>query len=118
MNPPPLAPPAPKPFPWWIYLIAFVLIVLLASLPVISVAVASFIAEANGCSLHEGFVQPCLVGGEDWGQTLYAMGMMGWFMLATIPLGGIGLVVWFLALAFHLFLRSRRFQPSSMIPRP
>ena len=75
-------------------LIGYVVIALLAGSPVISVAVAGSIASWNGCTLHEGFANPCVVNGEDIGKTLYAMGMMGWFMLATIPLGALAFVIW------------------------
>ena len=32
--------------------------------------------------------------GEDISGTLYTMGVMGWFMIATIPLGLVALVIW------------------------
>lgn len=72
-------------------------ILLLGISPFIPVAIAGTIAERNGCTLHEGFVNPCVINGEDWGETLYGMGMMGWIGIATIPLAvvvaGIYLVV-------------------------
>ena len=77
-------------------LIVFV-ILLLAALPLISVAVAGEIATANGCDLDEGSVHPCVVNGQDIGETLYTLGMMGWFMLVSIPVG-IGLAVLYVVL--------------------
>jgi hypothetical protein len=95
-------------FPWWVYTLALALILLVALAPLISVMIAGTIAEANGCTLHEGFVNPCLVNGTDMGETLYAMGVMGWFMLATIPLGAMALVAWLVILVIHLIARRRR----------
>jgi hypothetical protein len=69
-------------------------IILFAISPMIPVAIAGTIASANGCTLHEGFVNPCVINGVDRGETLYAMGMAGWFFLATLPLGLIALAVY------------------------
>lgn len=60
--------------------------------PMISVLLAGLIAELNGCSLHEGFIQPCIVFGTDIGGVLYTMGVMGWLMLASIFLAAGGLL--------------------------
>ena len=68
-----------------IHALVIIFILLIGALPMISVMVAGTIAERNNCELHEGFVNPCIIDGEDWGETLYAMGMMGWFGLVTIP---------------------------------
>ena len=72
-------------------------ILFLGASPFIPVAIAGTIAERNDCTLHEGFVNPCVIDGKDWGETLYSMGMMGWIGIATIPLAviiaGIYLVV-------------------------
>lgn len=92
--------PLPR-FPWWAYGVVLPLIVIVALLPLFSVAIAGWIAEANGCVLHEGFANPCVVNGADIGQTLYALGVMGWFMLATIPLGAGALIVWLIVLVVH-----------------
>jgi hypothetical protein len=56
--------------------------------------IAGTIASWNNCTLHEGFANPCVVNGRDMGETLYAMGVIGWFMIATLPIGFIASVVW------------------------
>ena len=68
-----------------IHALVIIFILLIGALPMISVLVAGTNADRNNCELHEGFVNPCIIDGEDWGETLYAMGMMGWFGLVTIP---------------------------------
>jgi hypothetical protein len=78
-------------------LIGYAVIAILSGWPIALVAIAGLIASWNHCTLHEGFANPCIVNGRDIGSTLYGMGVMGWFMLATIPLGAIAFVVWTLA---------------------
>lgn len=93
---------------WLVMWLLLAAILLFATAPLISVAIAGMIAEANGCTLHEGFVNPCIVGGVDWGSTLYALGVMGWFMLATIPIGAIALAAWLVAAVVLLVIGYRR----------
>lgn len=97
----------PRRFPWGIYAVVLVVIVVLAALPLISALSAGVIASANGCALDEGSVHPCLIGDQDWGETLYALGVLGWLMLASIPLGCLALIVWAVVLFVH-FLRHGR----------
>lgn len=94
-------PKRPKKFPWWIYWIALILILIFALWPAASVYFTYLIADANDCRVDEGSVHPCLINGQDWGGTLYAMGVMGWFMLGTIPLGVFGLLGWMTTLFIH-----------------
>lgn len=81
-----------------LFLLGLVLILLAAAAPLLVALGAGSYAARHGCTLHEGFVNPCVVDGEDVGQTLYTLGMMGWFALATVPLGlgaaAILIVVW------------------------
>lgn len=69
------------------FLLALVLTLLLAVAPLIVTLGAGTYAANHGCVLHEGFVNPCIVDGQDIGQTLYQLGMVGWFAIATLPLG-------------------------------
>lgn len=94
-------------FPWRAYLIALVLIVLFAAAPFLSVYFTYAVADAHGCTVNEATVHPCIVWGSDWGELLYFTGVMGWFMLATIPLGGGALIVWLVLLLIH-YLAWRR----------
>lgn len=88
-------------FTWWIYWLPLALILIFALWPVASVATAGWIAEVNGCIVDEGSIHPCIVNGADWGDTLYTLGVLGWFMLATVPMGGIALFVWLFVLIIH-----------------
>jgi hypothetical protein len=89
-------------------ILGYVVVALFAGWPILSIAIAGTIASWNGCALHEGFKNPCIVGGSDIGGTLYAMGVMGWFMIATLPLGLAAAVLW---TVIWLVLRRRR-QPA------
>ena len=91
----------PARFPWWVYWLLLALILAFALAPVISVFVAGWIAETNGCMLNEGDINPCMVGGSDLGPTLYTLFVLGWFALATLPLGGGALIVFLVILIIH-----------------
>lgn len=94
---------ATKGFPWRTYIVVFAVIVLFAAAPLLSVYFTYLVADANGCTVNEATTHPCIVWGTDWGELLYATGVIGWFMLATIPLGGGALIVWFVILLIHYF---------------
>ena len=97
-----------------IHTLVVLLILVLGFSPFIGVAVAGSIANANGCTLHEGFVNPCIIDGVDRGEDLYTWFVLGWLGIATVPLGlmvagayiVIVLVVW-------LIRRSRRNRASA-----
>jgi hypothetical protein len=84
--------------------IGYALIVLVMFAPMAIAFAAGGIAVMNGCTVTTAGANPCVVFGTDLGATLYAMGVMGFFAIATIPLGGIALVLFFL---FNLFWRRR-----------
>src|SRR6184192_2222960 len=99
MNPPPL--PVRRRFPWILYWIVLVLIVLVALAPVGSVIACGVIANAHGCRVDEGSVHPCMINGKNYGQLLYTLGVMGWFMLVTLPGGAFAFGVWLVVLLLH-----------------
>jgi hypothetical protein len=99
---------AGRRFPWAVYIVLLVLILLLGVAPLISALTAGAIADAHGCQLDEGGVHPCLVGGTDWGENLYTMGVLGWLMLASFPLGVMALVVLAIVLGIHRYFWSRK----------
>lgn len=103
-------------FPWGRYLVLLAVIALLALFPVISVYAAYLVADANGCRLDEAGVYPCIVYGADVGGVLAVMALLGWLMLATVPMGGIALCLWSTALLIHLtirYMREKREKPQS-----
>lgn len=93
--------PTAKRFPWKVYGLALVVIVLLAALPLIGALTAGWLAEANGCALNEGSTNPCIIMGADWGEALYTLFVLGWLMLATMPLGMGAVMVLIVVLIIH-----------------
>lgn len=61
-----------------------ILMVVIGIAPFASVALAGTIADLNGCGLHEGFAQPCIVVGVDVGGLLHTMVAAGWLMLISL----------------------------------
>ena len=68
-------------------LMVYAIIILLASIPLISVGVAMFISDSSGCTLNEGSIHPCQFYGYEIGGFLYSMFVFGWLSIVTIPLG-------------------------------
>lgn len=84
------------------------IIVLVGIVPLLLTLGAGMVAEANGCTLHEGYVNPCVIWGEDRGETLYSLGMMFWYSFYTVPLAAFAFFVWLLILIVHVVLRILR----------
>jgi hypothetical protein len=99
VNPPPLS--VRKRFPWILYWIALALIAIVAFAPVGSVVACGLIANTHGCRVDEGSVHPCVIGGKDYGQLLYTLGVMGWLMLVTLPAGALAFAMWLVVLVLH-----------------
>jgi hypothetical protein len=95
-------------FPWRRYARLAATITLLTLAPVLSAFAAYAIANLNDCTLHEGYVNPCVIAGVDLGGALYTMGVMGWPGLMTLPIGVPALVVLGVACVVHFVLHKRK----------
>ena len=91
-----------KRFPWLWYLLALFVIVAFAFAPIGSVMLCAAIANAYGCKVDEGSVHPCIINGQDYGELLYSLGVMGWLMLVSIPGGLFAFVGWLIFLTFSI----------------
>jgi hypothetical protein len=116
MKPPPLL--VPKRFPWILYWIPLLLIVVFAFVPVGSVVLCSVIANAYGCKVDEGSVHPCIINGQDYGHLLYTLGVLGWLMLVTIPGGLLAFAIWLIVLILHRASWRKRFAAGVPPPIP
>ena len=98
------------------------IILLLAISPLLSAMAAGMIANRYGCDLDEGSVHPCVVNGNDIGDTLYTMGVLGWLALGTIPMGLIAMAIYLVGVAlFYLarwLIRRNRSSPVAGIGNP
>ena len=77
------------------------------ALPLAGILVTAFVAKQLGCQVDEGSVHPCYLFGISIGDALYSMGVMGWFMLLTLPLAAIIVLAWIVTEVIHV-ARSRR----------
>jgi hypothetical protein len=48
--------------------------------------------------VDEGSVHPCIINGHDCGELLYDLGVLGWFMLVTLPGGLLAFDSWLILL--------------------
>jgi hypothetical protein len=80
--------------------------------PILIALTAGLVAAMLGCQLDEGNIHACPLLGIDLGAALYFFGMFGWFTLMTIPLGGIGFLVWPAFAVVLLVRRLRRSEPA------
>ncbi len=92
-----------------IHTVVVLFILLLGLSPFIGAMVAGSIAAANGCELHEGFVNPCIIDGVDRGEDLYMWGVLAWFGIATIPLAVMAALIYItIVVIVWLVQRNRR----------
>jgi len=84
---------------------------LFAVAPLLCALAAGWVANLAGCPLDEGDVHPCLILGWDAGPILYQLGVLGWFMLATIPVGTALMLAVSLVLVVQLVSRFMRKPP-------
>jgi len=98
----------PRRFPWIWYVLALFVIVAFAFAPIGSVILRAWIANAHGCKVDEGYIHPCIINGHDYGELLYQLGVMGWFMLATIPGGLVAFASWLIFLILHRIAWKKR----------
>jgi hypothetical protein len=108
----------PKRFPWVWYLLALFVIVAFAFAPIGSVMLCAAIANANGCKVDEGSAHPCIINGHDYGELLYDLGVMGWFMLVTIPGGLVAFASWLVLVILHRTAWRRRLAAGVPPPIP
>jgi len=80
-------------------LIGYGIIMLWMFSPFIPVFIASAIASHYGARLDEGGAHPCIVNGKDIGETLYTMGVMGWYGLLTFPSGILAFIIFTVTIA-------------------
>jgi hypothetical protein len=98
------------------YLLALFVIVGFAFAPIGSVMLCAALANAYGCKVDEGSMHPCIINGQDYGQLLYTLGVLGWLMLVTLPAGLFAFVVWLIILILHR--QSWRKRMSAGVPPP
>jgi hypothetical protein len=77
-----------------IFGILLVLIALIAFGPALVAVISQTIAEWLGCQVDLNRVIPCMIGGEDYGQTFYDLGFLIWYSYLSLPAGAVLFAVW------------------------
>ena len=93
--------PAPRRFPWAVHWILFGLIFILGNLPIATTVISAAVANANNCTISEGLLNPCIIGGRDWGSDLQFGGMSFLYIFLTWPLALVLFIVWLIVLLVH-----------------
>ncbi|GGL95908.1 hypothetical protein [Deinococcus aerophilus] len=79
--------------------------------PLLGVLFALAVAGAAGCPVDEGGAYPCVVVGQDLGELLNVLFVLGWLGTVTLPLGavaaGVAGVVWAAWGVYRWRVRSR-----------
>jgi hypothetical protein len=88
-------------FPMRWYRVTLLVIAVFAVCPIVPTVLASVLTLFTGCELHEGFTNPCVIGGTDWGDTLYVMGSAFWFLVVTVPMSFALFVLCMIVLGIH-----------------
>jgi hypothetical protein len=94
-----------------VFIILLVLILLVAFGPALVAVGSQETAElAFGCQADLNRVTPCVIGGKDYGQTLYDLGFAIWYSYLTLPAGLVLFVLWTIAatIVFLGWLADRR----------
>ncbi len=91
---------------WRLAYTVLVVATILSFAPLASVVIAGATAASLGCRLDEGSTHPCVLAGVDLGDTLYAMGVVGWLMLVTWPGMLLTLLCW-VALLIRAMIQRR-----------
>jgi hypothetical protein len=97
-----------RDFPAWIYIASFILIVVVAILPIIVTIIGIAVAQVYGCQITESAVSPCLIGGTDYGADLQAAGNSFWLILLSAPVAFLIFLVWLAIFIIHLVVANRR----------
>ena len=93
---------------WLRNTIAYLVLLLFTFFPILCILFVSGIANACGCRVDEGAVHPCVVVGIDIGPALYTLGVMGWLIFFTFPLGCLAILAYTIFAIVEWFLARRR----------
>jgi hypothetical protein len=74
-------------YPWAKHLIRIGLLLGIIAACLAPALMAMWTASSHGCTLHEGFANPCVVDGKDIGQDLYGSFVSAWFGVFAAGLG-------------------------------
>ena len=85
-----------------------ILSVIVAVLPIVSMITAGVIANAFGCALDESGTSSCPTPVGDIGELLSMMGLFGWLVFFSVPIGVLGLLIALIVFVVALLLGRRK----------
>lgn len=88
--------------------ILFLVTIGLCLIPLFKGLDAISFAGEHGCDLHEGFVNPCVVDGIDYGEQLYADFGAIFLSYLTVPLAGLLFLIFLVFLMRDLIAKGRQ----------
>src|SRR5262245_35630709 len=91
-----------------VFIVLLVLILAFAFWPAALGVGAEWFGRLNGCEVDFNRAIPCMISGEDWGQSIYETQQWSYLLLFTIPVGYGLLAVWAGALLIYLIVRYMR----------
>ncbi|MEP3475647.1 MAG: hypothetical protein ABJN57_05470 [Hyphomicrobiales bacterium] len=89
----------------WFRRLVFVALFVLF-IPFFIMLIIAGISQLFGCAISEGG-GTCLILGADFGSSLSALSVLGWFMLITLPIAACVFVFWLLV-EIVVWMRARR----------
>ena len=95
-----------------IFRLVMLSLLLLTLIPLISIGAAEVMAHVYSCNLDLASAHPCMVGGEDIGEDLFTLGMMGWFLFATLPIT-LALAAFWIVVEIVRWVKVRRAVPQA-----
>jgi len=96
-----------------IFGILLVLVAFVAFGPALIAVGSQQVAEAFGCQVDLNRAIPCVIGGKDYGQTIYDLGFLIWYSYLSIPAGAVLLGIWAMAVLIALLVHWRRRRASA-----
>jgi hypothetical protein len=91
-----------------VFIVLLVLILLFKFGPALVAVISQLIAESFGCQVDLNRVIPCVIGGKDYGQTLYELGFSIWYSYLTLPAGAALLGIWAVAAIITFVIVNQR----------
>jgi TRAP-type C4-dicarboxylate transport system permease small subunit len=92
-----------------LFAILLVLIGLIAFGPALIAVASQEIAEKLfGCEVNLNYASPCVIGGKDYGQTLYDLGFLIWYSYLSLPVGAVLFALWAVAALIALIAGLRK----------
>ncbi len=91
-----------------VFILLFIAILLIGLGPALIALIAQLIAEGFGCQVDLNRVIPCVIGGKDYGQTVYDLGFLIWYSYLSIPVAAVLAGIWAVAVLIALLVHWRR----------